>query len=119
MIETTSTPSYNRRALTGFIVSMLALISFCAGFVPIPFTAIICYPISILLGVIAFVVGLSSIRQIRSNGENGKVFALISVWAGGFVIFMTICFITLGILLWPYVFDFIKQAWHQLNLNPS
>jgi len=117
MLETIPAPSFNRRALTSFIVAMLALFSFCLGFAPIPFTAVICYPVSILLGVTALAVGLSSIKQIRLNGENGKAFAVISVWMGGSVILMTLCFIALGILLWPYVFDFLKQAWHQLNLN--
>ena len=97
-----------------FGIAMLAIISFCAGFAPIPFTALICYPVSIGLGVVAFVMGLSSIQQIRQDQEDGKTFAWISIWIGGFVILITICFITLGVLLWPYVVDFLKQIWQQI-----
>src|SRR5689334_14963782 len=87
MIETTiPTSNFNRRALISFGVSILAILSLCAGFAPIPFTAIICYPVSILLGVVAFVLGISSMRQIRIKQEDGKTFAWISIWVGGFVI---------------------------------
>src|SRR5215510_10718054 len=119
MIETIPVTTFNRRALTGFIIAMLSLVAFCTGFVPIPFTAILCYPISILLGFVAFAVGLSSVRQIRMNGENGKAFAWISVGIGGSVVFMTICFIAVGILIWPSIYEFIKQAWQQIHLNSS
>jgi uncharacterized membrane protein HdeD (DUF308 family) len=116
MLETTTpTSTLNHRALISFGFSILAIISLCAGFVPIPFTAIICYPTSILLGVVAFVMGLSSMQQIRARQEDGKTFAWISIWVGGFVILITICFITLGILLWPYASDLFKQIWQQIH----
>ena len=116
MIETTTPIStFNRRALISFGISILAIISLCAGFAPIPFTAIVCYPASILLGIVGFVMGISSVRQIRINQEDGKTFAWISIWAGGFVILMTICFITLGILFWPYISEFFQQIWQQMH----
>ncbi len=105
----------NRRALISFGISILAILSLCAGFAPIPFTAIVCYPASILLGVVAFGMGLSSMQQIRARQEDGKTLAWISIWVGGFVILMTICFITLGILLWPYVSEFFQQLWQQIH----
>ncbi len=105
----------NRRALISFGISILAILSLCAGFAPIPFTAIVCYPASILLGVVAFGMGLSSMQQIRASQEDGKNLAWISIWVGGFVILMTICFITLGILLWPYVSEFFQQLWQQIH----
>ncbi len=109
--------TFNRRAFISFGVALLALVSLCAGFAPIPFTAIVCYPASILLSATAFVTGLSSIRQIRVNGEQGKALAWISVWVGGLVILATLCLIALGIWAWPHILDFLKQAWQQLNLN--
>ncbi len=117
MMTETTTSTFNRRAFISFGISLLAVISLCAGFAPIPFTAIVCYPASILFSATAFVTGLSSIRQIRANGEQGKALAWIAVWVGGLVILATICLIALGILAWPYLVDFFKQAWRQLNLN--
>lgn len=115
MSETTPTATFNRRALTSFGISLLAIISLCAGFAPIPLTAFVCYPTSILLGVVAFVMGISSVRQMRVSQEDGKTLAWISIWIGGFVILLTICFITLGILLWPYVSEFLRQLWQQMH----
>jgi hypothetical protein len=59
--------------MISFGISILAILSLCAGFAPVPFTAILCYPASILLGVVAFVTGLSSMQQIRVSHEDGKL----------------------------------------------
>ena len=115
MIETTPVPLPNRKALTGFITAVLTLVSFCAGLAPIPFLSIICYPASFLLGFLSLVLGLSALRQIRQNGEDGRTLALIAAWTGGITILATLCMVTAGILLWPYISDSIQQALNQIR----
>ena len=117
MIETTSVPPFNRKAIIGFIIAMLALLALCAGLLPVPFTILICYPPGIIFGIISLVLGIQAQREIRQRNENGRVLAAISVWAGGITIIVALCLITAGILLYPYISKFIQQVWQQINSN--
>jgi hypothetical protein len=113
MEETIQPQPFNRNSIIGFIAAILTVISFCIGFVPIPFTALICYPVSLIAGTVALVTGLKALRQIRQLGERGHALALISAWTGGTIIFAVLCVITLslGILLFPFLANFIKIPW--------
>ena len=115
MTETSSLTPLNRKALIALILSVIAFIAFCAGLLPIPFTVLLCYPPGILLGITALVLGIQALREMRGNGERGRTLAMISVWAGGLMILASICVVTTGILLWPYVSEFVKQSWTQLT----
>ena len=111
----TDLPPLNRKALTALILSIVALLAFCAGLLPVPLTALICYPPGILLGLASLVLGLRSLREIRGNGERGQALAQVSVWAGGLMLLVMTCAVATGILLWPYVTEFVKQTWIQLT----
>ena len=119
MEETFQSPPFNRKSIFSFIAAILTVISFCIGFVPIPFTALICYPISLITGTLALVTGMKALRQIRQLGERGRVLALISAWTGGVIIFAILCVVTLslGILLFPFLANFIKIPW-PTPINP-
>jgi hypothetical protein len=104
----------NRKALIAFILSLFSVLALCTGLLPIPLTMLICYPPGILLGITSFSLGALGIREIRLNGESGRALALIAMWAGGLMILAAICIVTTGILLWPYVADFLKHLWSQI-----
>ena len=115
MIETTPIPPFNRKAILGFILAMLALLALCIGFLPVPFTILICYPPGIICGIAALVLGMQAQREIRQSEESGKSLAVIAVWAGALTIVATLCVITVSILLYPYITELIKQILQSVN----
>jgi hypothetical protein len=90
MIETIPVPPLNRKAVIGILAAILALLAFCSGLLPLPLTAMICYPPGILLGIISLISGLMALSEIRKDGKRGRRFALIAAWAGGLMITATI-----------------------------
>jgi hypothetical protein len=108
MIETTEV-IINRNGIIGFISALLALLVVCAGILPIPFTAILCYPLGILFGIVSIVLGLKSLREIRVTNESGRVLALFSIWIGGFTLFAYVCLLSAGALLLPRVAEYISR----------
>ena len=94
---------------------MLALVAICVGILPVPFTALICYPPGIIFGITALILGIQAQREIRQRNESGRVHALIAMWVGGIMIILTLCLISTGVLLFPYFSKFIQQLWQQIN----
>jgi hypothetical protein len=115
MIEATSIPSFNHKSILGFIAALIPTLALCAGVLPIPFTILLCYPPGIILGIIALVLGLQAQREIRQSNERGRMLALLSAWIGGITIIATLCMITAGVLLYPYISELIQQAWQRIN----
>ncbi|MDK1028492.1 MAG: DUF4190 domain-containing protein [Anaerolineae bacterium] len=106
--------SINRQAIISLILALMASLFFCIGFLPLPFSALICYPISVMLGIGALWTGLKAKRQIRQNDENGNVLAMIGIWVGSLTILVVICLAVLGIVLWSFATDFIQGVWRRL-----
>jgi len=115
MIETTPISEINRKALIGFLAAALALLALCAGFLPVPFTVIICYPPGIVLGIVSLVFGILGLREIRASGKRGRRLALAAIWLGGFMLLASICMITAGTLLWPRFMDVLQQLLNQIR----
>jgi FtsH-binding integral membrane protein len=115
MIETTPIPPFNRKAVLGFILAMLALLALCIGFLPIPFTILVCYPPGFVCGIAALVLGIQAQREISQSSESGKSLAVISVWAGVITIAAMLCVVTVGILLYPYIAELIKQILQSIH----
>jgi len=115
MIETTPIHPFNRKAVFGFILAIVALLALCIGFLPIPFTVLICYPPGFVCGVAALVLGIQAQREIRQRDESGKSLAVISVWAGALTILATLCVATVGVLLYPYISELIRQILQSIN----
>ena len=115
MIETTSIPPFNRKAILGFIMAILAFIALCMGILPLPFTVLLCYPPGIIFGIAALILGIQAQREIRQRNESGRVLAVIAVWAGAITIIATLCIITVGVLAYPYISHFVQQVWRQIK----
>ncbi len=115
MIETIPIPPFNRKAIIGFIAAMIALLALCMGVLPIPFTILFCYPPGIICGIAALVLGIQAQREIRQSNESGKFLAGVAIWAGGIAIIATLCIITTGILIYPYISAFIQQNWQNIH----
>ena len=114
MNNTVALPPINRKALISLLIGVLALLAFCAGILPIPFTILLCYPPGILLGIVSLILGFQSLREIRQNGERGRALALIAMWSSGLMILAAVCLIVSGILLLPYLTDFLQKIWEQI-----
>jgi hypothetical protein len=106
----------NRLALISFFCAFLTLASFCIGFAPfLPLTAPVCYPVAVILGIVALALGFTSLRQIRADGEKGRAMALIGIWTGALTILAVLCFTTLTILFIYYGADYLKNNWPQFR----
>ncbi len=106
-----SSPPTNSTAILSLVAAILTVVTFCIGFAPIPFTALICYPASAVLGIVALVSGLRALRQIDRAAQGGRILALIGVWTGALTILGVVCFSALGIWLYPRVATYVQQHW--------
>ena len=100
----------NRNAIISLIASTLTVVAFCLGVVPVPLTGFVCFPVSAVLGMAALAIGLISLHQIHSSGENGRIPALIGAWIGGLATTVAFCALVSGILLLPEIANFIRQV---------
>ncbi len=105
--------SFNRKALLGFVLSILALLALCAGFLPVPLTALICYPPGFILAIAALTLGFLALRETKTDGTNGRSLAMFAVWGGGITLLAMICLISIGAFLFPYISEFIQQGTNQ------
>jgi hypothetical protein len=114
MTEFAPVSSFNRKAMIGFVFSIHAIIVLCIGFLPIPFTALICYPSGFILGIVSLVLGSIALRELRTDGKNGQPFAWFAAWAGGLIMSAISCFaLTGGYLIYPYISDIFQQLVNQ------
>ena len=100
----------NRTSIISFSSAILTLLSFCIAVAPIPFTGFLCFPAASLLGLAALATGLTSLRQIRSNGENGQLYAMLGISIGGLAMLASLCAMIVGLLWLPVVATFIHQS---------
>jgi len=107
--------SFNRKALLGFVFSILAVLALCAGFLPVPLTALICYPPGFVLSIAALILGFIALRETKTDGKNGRSLALVAVWGGGITLLAMICFVSIGVLAFPYISDFIQHGVNQIR----
>jgi len=115
MIETTPISPFNRKSILGFIAALIAFLALCAGLLPLPFTILLCYPPGIILGIASLMLGLQAQREIRQSNESGRFLAVIAMWVGGITIIATLCMLAVGVLLYPYISEFLQQAWQRIN----
>ena len=101
--------STNRIAIISLISAILTLVSFCTAVAPIPFTGWVCYPAAAVTGFAALTSGLISLRQIRSNGGNGRTYGLLGAWIGGLATLASLCGLIVGILWIPVLANLIHQ----------
>ena len=72
------------------------------GLVPFPFTGFICFPVSILSGLAALILGAVSLNQIHRRGELGRPLAWTGIIIGGFTLLSLLCIaiIVISLLVW-------------------
>jgi len=114
MTEFAPVSSFNRKAMIGFVLSLIAIVALCAGLLPIPFTELICYPSAFLLGAVSLVLGMVSLRELRTDGKNGQPFAWFAAWAGGFTVLAMLCLMVAGVMIYPYVSTMVQQLMHRV-----
>jgi len=83
----------NRHSVISLILSLLTLLTFCGGMIPFPFTGFICFPVSFLFGLLAFLYGLIAVRGIKQKNEGGLSMAWSGILIGGFVLLCTLCMV--------------------------
>jgi hypothetical protein len=105
----------NRHALISLVTALLALVSFFIGALPLPFTALFCYPPSVLLGITALWTGLVALQRIRQNGEKGQLLARIGIWIGSLTLLFIACAIALVIALWPSFSAYLREIMSQIQ----
>lgn len=112
MTEFAPVSSFNRKAMIGFLLSLLAIVSLCVGFLPIPLTALICYPPGFVLGIASLVLGAIALRELRTDGKNGQPFAWFAAWTGGLTVLALLCLTATGVILYPRIAEFVLQIFH-------
>ena len=101
--------SINRQALLSLLFAILALFTFCIGAMPLPMTDLFCYPTTVIFGIGALWMGVTALFQIRKSAENGGMLAKIGIWIGSLTILFVICAITMLIIFFPYLLEFLKS----------
>lgn len=97
-METNKEASYNgvnKHSNISIMFGILTILSFCAGLIPFPFTGIICFPLSVLFGILAMIFGTISLNQIYKRNESGAPMAWVGIMIGGFVFLCAICIVIL------------------------
>src|SRR5262245_24732993 len=88
----------NKHSIISLVLGIVTIILFCGGiFIPIPFTSLICVPISALIGIVALIYGLVSLNHIKKHNHKGHGMAWTGILIGTFVLLCMLCSIT-GIL---------------------
>jgi len=101
--------AYNRFAIISFVCACATLLSFCMGLLPIPFTAVICYPLAAVTSLAALISGGISFRQIQMNGERGQWLAWVGIGVGALTLIAVVCLSVLAVSLYPYIQKFIQE----------
>jgi len=91
--ETNLNPPINNQSILSLVFGIFTVVSFCTGMVPFPFTGFICFPTSLLFGVLALVFGMISLNRIRRQNESGSPMAWIGIIIGGVVFMCVMCMV--------------------------
>ncbi len=104
-----------RLAVTSLVASLLTITFFCIGFLPIPLTAIPCYPAALIAGLVALVSGARAILAGRASGQPAGWMAWLGVATGVFVILAVACFTSLTLMALPVLAETLQQVWPSLG----
>ncbi len=85
----------NPQSIISLVLGFFTILFFCMGWMPIPFSGFICFPISILLGILALLIGLISLNRIRKHNHSGRPMAWMGIMIGGFVFVCMLCMVIL------------------------
>jgi uncharacterized membrane protein len=103
----------NRHSIISLILGIITLILFCGGiFIPIPFTSLVCVPVSALIGIAALIYGLISLNRIKRHNQTGHSMAWTGILIGAFVLLCMLCTIA-GILA---LFHFAPETFQDMPI---
>ena len=101
--EIPASSSINGHSIISLVLGMLTVVLFCGSFIiPIPFTSIICAPVSFLLGTLALIYGTISLKRIRRDNETGRPLAWMGILSGGFIFLCILCVVVAFISLFLF-----------------
>lgn len=101
-------PPTNKHSIISLVLGILTVLLFCGGMAPLPFTSIICFPPSFLLGFLALVYGAISLNKIRKNNETGQFHAWAGILSGGFIFLCMVCVIVAFLSLFIFAPDSVQ-----------
>jgi hypothetical protein len=105
----------NRHSVISLSLGIITLVLFCGGiFIPIPFTSLICVPISVLIGITALIYGFVSLNRIKKHNQTGHGMAWTGILIGAFVFLCMLC-TTAGILA---LFHFAPETFQNIPVPP-
>ena len=90
-METNTSPQNNPQAILSLIFGLVTILTGCMGWIPIPFTGFICFPLSFIFGVLALIFGIVALNQIRRRNEAGSPMAWAGIIIGGIVFLCVLC----------------------------
>ena len=108
----------NRAATGSLIYALLTVLSFCVGLAPIPFSSLVCYPVSLILALLAVSTGVTGLRQIRRGGGTGRGLAWAGISLGGLAILGVLAaaiLAALAALFYPTALAFFQHYWYQIR----
>ena len=85
----------NTQSILSLVFGILTIVFLCMSWLPIPFTGIICFPISVLFGILALIFGIISLNRIRRHNHSGRPLAWMGITIGGFVFLCMLCMLIL------------------------
>ena len=97
-METNEEPIYtptNKQSILSLVFGILTIVFFCMGWFPIPFSGLLCFPVSVLFGIFALLFGAISLNQIRKHNHSGHPMAWMGIMIGGFVFVCMLCMVIL------------------------
>jgi energy-coupling factor transporter transmembrane protein EcfT len=90
MEDSTYSPT-NKQSVLSLIFGILTILFFCIGWIPLPFTGFICFPLGILFGILALIFGIISLNQIRRHNHSGRPMAWTGIVIGALVFVCLLC----------------------------
>ncbi len=99
----------NRYAAISLIAGALSVTSFCIAVAPIPFTGYVCFPATLLLGLVALLSGMTSLAQLRTRPENGRLYAVFGISIGAVTVLAATCATAVGVMLFPRLAGLFHQ----------
>jgi len=106
--EETIYPPTNKQSIFSLVFGILTIVFFCMGWLPFPLTGTICFPVSVLFGILALLFGVISLHQIRRHNHSGRPMAWLGIVIGGFVFVCVLCVV----ILIASIFVFSPDSFH-------
>jgi hypothetical protein len=105
----------NRLALISSGAAILTGFSFCIGVAPIPLTAIVCYPASIILGLVALGTGIVALNQINAGLGQGRMLAWVGIGLGTLTMLLVLCATTITVISLPLLAKWASDSWRTVS----